>query len=268
MRKIISIPYSFNGGSPHDPVIYPYRKKLYSSELESMWIDVEVNEKSKRSPEEIKNSVFDACRRISKDHPIKFVIGGDHCLTYPLLENEKVRQLIVLDEHSDSAFYDDLKFDGEVNCGNWGYLLRKARPDLKYIILGCHPNYDDALCFSKSGDSVESSKIEMMERVSGDKKFYNARFSSLKEKIDSLVGGGKAALSICADCSSVFKSSFSYNDSISFLSLDQLLNIIGILKEKTDLVYMDLMEANLFDASAAEACRKIIDNIKIENSKN
>lgn len=249
MRRIVSIPYEIADRTGFNVIVdqrfhYPVKETLYSPELKGIWTDV-IGEGSEFYP--LRRDIFEKCKSASRDNPQRLAIGSDHSLTFGLLVEDDIEQILVLDRHSDGAVHDDLDYSvSDLNCGTWGNLLIKKRPDVKYIV-ACHP-WEEALMFVK--DSNVQPKYAHKSHVP---------LKDIPKAIGNVLEDKKTALSFCADCTPVFKSKF--RNYPKLLTLEQVVEIIKLVNDRTDLKHVDLMEISLTDEESIKAGKSIIETV-------
>jgi arginase family enzyme len=248
MRKIIAVPYIIKDNTGVRDFVeeikpYPVRETIYDSKYD--WVDVEANGSNFT---ELKKDIFEKCAQLSKEFPRRFVIGGDHSITYPFLIEDDVKQLVVFDHHSDGVHPRIGLENTELNCGTWAYWLTKHRPDIRYIGL-----------FYPCGNQVdfhirEAGMTRKMALLLNPMPRYIEKYH-IKEELKSALKDKKTAFSICADCCDVFKSRFETTSDL--VDLDELIETIKVVNDRTDLAHIDLMEANLIDADSIKAVKKV-----------
>ena len=144
-----------------------------------------------------------------------------------------------------------------LQCGNWGNFLRRDRPDLDYLFISY--DTDEASLHKINDKKTSETNIEILKPVHNVyEPAYNVKFPSLLDALDSNLGHGKTGLSICADSSGPF---CSYYFTSSFITPNQISKLIDFLEKRTDLRYIDIMEANLFEDEAVRATKSILKNL-------
>jgi hypothetical protein len=250
MRQVLAIPYKMHLNECLNRSVpkifhYPVREKLYTPELKGIWTDVKGEADNFC---ELKMQVHERCRAASKQNPRRFAIGSDHSLTYSLLVEDDVEQVVVMDRHSDGAVYYNCEHvvysNRDLNCGTWGNLLIKYRPDIRYILF-CQP-FEEALLFVKeSGAGTKESRSSFVPK------------KDIPQKLGDVLENRKTALSFCADCSPVFRSR--YQDYPKLLELQQIPEIIKTVSERTELKHIDLMEISLRHEQSVKAARSVME---------
>lgn len=256
MRQIVSIPYK---QAPRLSFAhYPAKEKLCTPDFESHWTEISSDDDGfeqmrgylfkKYMLDQMKGRLFDNCKKVSKKFPRRFAISGDHGFTYPLLADDDIEQLVVLDQHEDGVLQrQGMQFTDPDN-GTWAYWLTKARPDIRYVGMfnPCSPQ----------------AMLHTRERAAGIIPVAKTKYVSLKrlkDELESVLKDKRTALSICADCCDAFKSKYICSDNM--FTPDELIETINMINDRTDLAHVDLMEISLEDKEAISAGKKVLDTV-------
>jgi arginase family enzyme len=258
MRQIISIPYKKAPRLGLEP--YPIKGRLFSPDLEGRWTDVvaddvripgylvwDLKKASNESPERLSYGyVFGECKNASKKFPKRLALSGDHGFTYPLLAEDDIEQLVVLDRHEDGVLSRQGMQVTGLNNGTWAYWLTKKKPSMRYVGL-LDPCYPQAILHirDRAARAIPVAKTSYVP------------LNRLKESLEPHLKDKRTALSICADCCDTFKSK--YNGAESMFTPDELAGVIKMINDKTDLTHIDLMEMSLDDEGSVRAGKKVLE---------